>query len=648
MPIRAQSELPWDRPDIRFYGDNGATSLSALATDRGQYETNLTVGAGTDVVYEASPAARLAGVYPRTIAMHVERNTTGYLYAHGTAGEDHLLWSGSQYNVAINGTNAVVLVDPGGTELVIVVRSEANPATTGASDAVLTTLEIYDITNSTMHRAQGAHVAIPNPTADFAFGARDNAGTNSFITAGGTIFKIRHSSRAVAFTEIAQDWLLGLAESPAFVPGMRSLRDTVSGLVGTATGTTYDEDFDARDFDGVDDKLVYANPADLSGSPLTIALWVYHDTTSTTDTYVELQATIGQAILFSRRTTNSVRFTWNGSTQMDVHSSNGTAPSSGGWHHVAITGDGSTTAANYHIYVDGVEVGYQTQTNGVTLRNVDDEFTIGALLAGTDPLDGRIADLQIHAFELSAAAIAALAADPRYSTAAKLERQGVPLTQASGVGDQAEVHGAAVQWAASELRHAQWRCMGALMNWRMQTVDDIAGGYDDNAGTREKIKLAPGGTVDTGGEGFYLNLAWFGVFPVAPTCNRLWIEVHGRFWDSTADDSLEFGVQLYSFARKPWGPGAGAIDAADYSYVQARFISDEAAPGSWRIQATVPVHVGESGPGKGKTYLGLAYGLNLNDAGSGGRVNVNAVHAVQIFDTTVGQPPGGGPVGEAG
>jgi hypothetical protein len=64
----------------------------------------------------------------------------------------------------------------------------------------------------------------------------------------------------------------------------------------------------------------------------------------------------------------NLMFYWSGATAL-THRSNNAVISLDTWHHIGVTWDGSNTAANAKIYVDGSEVGYQTTTNGATLAN---------------------------------------------------------------------------------------------------------------------------------------------------------------------------------------------------------------------------------------------------------------------------------------
>lgn len=452
MPTRQQTESVQDRSDIRFYGDGGIGSLNNLATDDGQYATNMSVG--TNAIFVAGPATRLLLATRRTIAMHLTTSTAAncHIWTHGASGDlDRVRITGGAYEYTVNGVVVLTLAVPAGAAQILVVRSEPNPGSVVASDAIRTTMEVYDVTNSALTRAVAYHAARALPASSpFIFLASSTTGTASFITAGGVCDKIRFSSRAVPLTEIHQDWV------------------------------------------------------SLPSAPTTVA---------------------------------------------------------------------------------------------------------------------------------------------------KLQRQGLPFQQSMGIGAQGEMHGPAVQWAAAELEHVQWRTMGPLMNWRLQNVEDITKVSHTNTLHREKIRLAPGGDTGTG---YRIRLGWLGRFPVHPFCNALWVEVHARCFNLTDADLRTFGFRLYSFNKRPVvGQGLAQPgddgESIDFRYAQVQFTSDEGEPGSWRLQTVMPIVVGTSGLAEGKTYLALAYAIDLFDEGTEAfRCQVKAIHTVQLYNTTVGLPPGGGPAGESG
>lgn len=82
---------------------------------------------------------------------------------------------------------------------------------------------------------------------------------------------------------------------------------------------------------------------------------------------------------------NALRFFWSGTTSLNVISNTGIFDNTN-FHSFIATYDGSNTAANVHLYVDGVEVGYGTRTDGVSLNNADG---IGTALA-SDSQPGNV------------------------------------------------------------------------------------------------------------------------------------------------------------------------------------------------------------------------------------------------------------------
>jgi hypothetical protein len=438
MPIREQTTAPEDRACIRFYAEDGAAAFANLATDLGQYERDLTVGSGSDAVYLPTPATDFL-LTTRTIALDLTTSTTTActLWLNGSAGSiDRLRIATSQYEYRVNNTDVLAIAVPAGAHQIVVVRTERNPGAAGLDDAYISTLEVMDVTNSVLARQVATHAVRTFGANDFILLANTTAGASSLSDAAGVCDKIRFSSRAVPFTEIAQDWIASLSDPTSDV---------------------------------------------------------------------------------------------------------------------------------------------------------------------------------------------------------ELVRQGLPLTESSGAGDVGEFHGAAVQHAAAELRHTQWRTMGPAVNWCFLNNSAIDDDDHSDAGHREKIMLAPGGDVGTG---YRLRLGWFGVAPLHPFCNAVWVEVLARCFNSTDADLRTFGLRIYSFDNLP---SKGDVE---YRYAEATFTADEAAPGSWRIQALVPVMPNAE---TGKTYIGLAYAMDLLDEGTEVfQIAAYSMHAVQVFDTTVGLPPTGGPAGESG
>jgi len=96
---------------------------------------------------------------------------------------------------------------------------------------------------------------------------------------------------------------------------------------------------------------------------------------------------------FGTSSAYAVTFYWSGGTAL-THKANNASFSQSTWTHFAVTHDGSTTAANALIYVDGVEVSYQTTTNGDSLQSADGTPTLGeeSTLSYETAIDGKLAE----------------------------------------------------------------------------------------------------------------------------------------------------------------------------------------------------------------------------------------------------------------
>jgi hypothetical protein len=96
------------------------------------------------------------------------------------------------------------------------------------------------------------------------------------------------------------------------------------------------------------------------------------------------------------RTTNNnaVQFVAGFSTEMN-HTTSDNAITYGQWNHVEVTWDGTGTAANAHIYVNGVETTYQTTTDAGGAR-VSDAGTIALGNTATYYFDGVMDDVRIY------------------------------------------------------------------------------------------------------------------------------------------------------------------------------------------------------------------------------------------------------------
>ncbi len=103
-----------------------------------------------------------------------------------------------------------------------------------------------------------------------------------------------------------------------------------------------------------------------------------------------------------------IRLFIRGGTLMDVESSLD-AFDINTWTHVVVTHDGSSTAANCHIYINGTETTYVTQSNGATPGdNSAQAIKIGNNDATTRTFDGRLCEMAVWSSALSSGNVTTL------------------------------------------------------------------------------------------------------------------------------------------------------------------------------------------------------------------------------------------------
>lgn len=189
-------------------------SITACNTDASQYLTNLSVG--TSSVYE-NTTTRFNRGGPRTIGFELEANNTdtGAIWSHGTgANRERITWTAANtIEVMVNAAAALTYTVTGlgatRDNLVIAWVTEANPDTTGASDAMRSWLMIWNTTDGTFDKTHFTHAAKNLQSTTATFGALDSAGTTAF---SGTITAVWWENRAQSASEIAFDWVAAGSE----------------------------------------------------------------------------------------------------------------------------------------------------------------------------------------------------------------------------------------------------------------------------------------------------------------------------------------------------------------------------------------------------------------------------------------------------
>lgn len=156
-------------------------------------------------------------------------------------------------------------------------------------------------------------------------------------------------------------------------------------------------------FDAADDKVDAGSNSTIDDMPtLTYSAWIKPNTVGEAGTTGRIfdKSTIG----FFLANTNAIEFTITYSTQSLLVLSSNNSISMGAWQHVIATWDGTTNATGVHIYVNGREVTYQTQTDASGTRSTDAaaNLTIGNRAGATDrTFDGLIDEAKLYNYPLS-------------------------------------------------------------------------------------------------------------------------------------------------------------------------------------------------------------------------------------------------------
>lgn len=129
----------------------------------------------------------------------------------------------------------------------------------------------------------------------------------------------------------------------------------------------------------------------------TVSAWIYANSLGASSAGRIIGKELnGVGMRFGMVATNALVLNVSGSTGLVVQTSNSVINFSQ-WYHIVLTSDGSVTAANYHIYINGVETTYATQTNMVTPTD-NSASTIEIGNRNSDMLrgfDGYITDVAI-------------------------------------------------------------------------------------------------------------------------------------------------------------------------------------------------------------------------------------------------------------
>jgi len=151
-------------------------------------------------------------------------------------------------------------------------------------------------------------------------------------------------------------------------------------------------------FDGMDDEIVVGNPTALNNlGSLSILAWINPDTLGKGN-YGRIADKRANGWHFALLTNNRLAFYVDyTTTDLGVYSPNNSI-TLGSYQHVAVAWDGSTTATNAILYVNGTALSRNSDTNGAGARQDDSarSLRIGNNVDDSYVFDGVIGEVLIY------------------------------------------------------------------------------------------------------------------------------------------------------------------------------------------------------------------------------------------------------------
>lgn len=178
-----------------------------------------------------------------------------------------------------------------------------------------------------------------------------------------------------------------------------------NGKFGNAL--SFDASNDSLNMGTADDSMLKENEA------FTFSCWMYPKTLGQSNAGAPFDRSADGGSFTARLiATNAIRFRIGGGTVLTRLTSNN-AFVFNAWSHFVITHDGSVTAANCHIYINGVETTYATTTNGATpTDNSASSVIIGNRVDSLTTWDGFLDNIRIYGRQLSPSEVRRLFEEP--------------------------------------------------------------------------------------------------------------------------------------------------------------------------------------------------------------------------------------------
>ena len=313
--------------------------------------------------------------------------------------DNNRIWDTTGTNEAIDAIKAAMTADTGGAiEVGIDFHSYMDGSTIEMSvndpahlltAAFVTAMQALDATYGTLTETTAStlkNVWLADYSANMAFTQEQ----------GGAV------ARTVA------DWKTYGENTMKVLSTMQSGNQFTNHEVGIEVGS--------RDFNGATDRIDWASPATLTGSPLTVSAFVYSDgLAGTRDTILQIHQAGDAAagIEWCLTSTVTVQFLRTGATSCYRGGARTGVSFTGQWLHVCVTHDGTfNDYTKMHIFINNVECeSYSIGQNGATEAAIAGSWSIGGRkFDDTRNFDGKLAQVAVWNRVLTAGEIANLAA----------------------------------------------------------------------------------------------------------------------------------------------------------------------------------------------------------------------------------------------
>ena len=320
---------------------------------------------------------------------------------------------------------------------------------------------------------------------------------------------------------------------------------------GTITGVVWQNEENCKTgkclyFDGVDDIVSAGSGASLDDLlTVTYEAWILPHTVGEASLGIIFDKSNGAAnfTTISLVNTNTIKFTVDYATTDLARLSSNNTITLNQWNHIVITWDGSVTATNVHIYINGKETSYQTTTNAEGARNSDATYSqyIGNRAATDQTFNGNIDDAKIFNYVRTAMQI-------KSDFVGKTTKQGVSVRVASDAESRNASDGLVGYW---EMDEASWNGTAG------EVIDSSGNGNNgtssNGANTTSTAKFGMAGSFD--GTDDYVDVGSNSslTFDNSDFTVSAWIKANGRINKRVIhrrqySNGMGYGITIYGDA----------------------------------------------------------------------------------------------------